>query len=304
MRERVGVLERRRRQRGDVLLGEAGLRVLVRLAGVLRDVGGLDPVERGQRRAGVLGVARRPCRLQRLEGDLLGAEVELLLDLEAGGLERLGVDLAEDVLLGEVLRADRDRGLPVAPASSGCSSPACVRLGARARRRTLSSSSSPQAATTSRGQRRPAAPAGRDGCVSRVCILLLGDGRRDGGRRAAAFGALEPFGVTARWSSANSRVGGEVTSATTIARAELARRRRRRCGLMIGSPSVVDADERRDRRGGDHVDTATCGCRRRSVGSASGSSTRRTICAPGHAHAARGVDGRRGRPAGRRRRCW
>ena len=47
--------------------------------------------------------------LERLERDLLGAEVELLLDREAGGLERLRVDLAEDVLLGEVLRADGER---------------------------------------------------------------------------------------------------------------------------------------------------------------------------------------------------
>ena len=51
--------------------------------------------------------------LERLVGDLLGAEVELLLDLEARGLQRLGVDVAEDELLGEVLRADGDGGLAV-----------------------------------------------------------------------------------------------------------------------------------------------------------------------------------------------
>jgi hypothetical protein len=38
------------------------------------------------------------------------------VDREALGLERLGVELAEDELLGEVLRAEGDRGLTLARA--------------------------------------------------------------------------------------------------------------------------------------------------------------------------------------------
>ena len=54
--EAVGVLERRRRERGDVDLRVLGLGVLVGLRRILRDVLDLHPEGRRQRRAGVLGV--------------------------------------------------------------------------------------------------------------------------------------------------------------------------------------------------------------------------------------------------------
>ena len=80
--------------------------------GLLRVAGhvlGRDVEERGQGRRGVLRVGVDLAVLQRLEGDRLVAEVEVRADVVAGGLQPLGVDLAEDELLGEVLRADRDR---------------------------------------------------------------------------------------------------------------------------------------------------------------------------------------------------
>ena len=44
--------------------------------------------------------------LERLVRDQRAAQIDLALDLDAGGLERLRVDLGDDELLGEVLRAD------------------------------------------------------------------------------------------------------------------------------------------------------------------------------------------------------
>ena len=73
--------------------------------------------ERGQRGRGVLRVAADLTVLERLQGDLLGAEVEVGGDVVAGGLERLCVDLAEDELLGEVLRADRQLARRCCPGS-------------------------------------------------------------------------------------------------------------------------------------------------------------------------------------------
>jgi hypothetical protein len=66
-----------------------------------------------QRGAGVLRVGVDLPALERVVGDVLVAEVELGLHRVPGGLQALGVDLAEDLLLGEVLRADRQRGLRV-----------------------------------------------------------------------------------------------------------------------------------------------------------------------------------------------
>src|SRR5262249_10194752 len=48
------------------------------------------------------------CR-ERLVDDLRAADVALQRDLEAGATKGARVELAEDVLLGEVLRPDRDR---------------------------------------------------------------------------------------------------------------------------------------------------------------------------------------------------
>ncbi len=94
---------------GDqALVGEVRLRVLVRLLGVRRDVLRVGVEERGQGGRGVLGVAVDLAGLQGLQGDRLVAQVEVRADVVARGLQALRVDLAEDVLLGEVLRPDGD----------------------------------------------------------------------------------------------------------------------------------------------------------------------------------------------------
>ena len=105
----VGVRERRRRQRGQPLRGEALARLVVGLLLVLRDLVGVDAEERRQRGARVLRVGVDLAGLERPEGDLLRPEVQALADLVAAGRERLRVDLAEDELLREVLRPDRQR---------------------------------------------------------------------------------------------------------------------------------------------------------------------------------------------------
>ena len=102
---RIG--ERGRGERGQPELRELLLALVDGLLRVGRDVLGRGVEERGQRRRRVLGIAADLAVLERLQRDLLGAEVEIGRDVVAGGLERLGVDLAEDELLGEVLRADR-----------------------------------------------------------------------------------------------------------------------------------------------------------------------------------------------------
>src|SRR5207237_7667896 len=67
--------------------------------------------DRGQEYARVLGVhVQPPCR-QRLVDDLRGADVVLERDLVSLRPQRLRVERAEDVLLGEVLVADRHRRL-------------------------------------------------------------------------------------------------------------------------------------------------------------------------------------------------
>src|SRR3954470_1280967 len=215
--EAVGVLERRRRQRGDAVLGEAGLGVLVRLVGVLGDVGGLHPEERGQRGAGVLRIGVDVARLQRLVGEQLGAEVELLLDLEAGRLERLGVDLAQHELLGEVLRADGDRGLGLGAGDllDLLARSLLARAGVGGRRGLL-------IVAAARGNDESEAQGGQQGqdgmgTSHDVCMLLFDDRkarRRPPGR--PRWASLRPSGVTARWSRTNKKSAAKVTSATTM----------------------------------------------------------------------------------------
>ena len=122
-----------------------------------------------------------------------------------------------------------------------------------------SSSSSPHAATTMPSARHGQQRQQGGECVSRVSMLLLSDGKA---RRAAAVrprsASLSPSGVTARCERGEQRLGGEGERARRRSHArELARRRRRRSRLMIGVAERVDADQRRDRRRGDHADTAT-----------------------------------------------
>ena len=57
----------------------------------------------------VLGIQRHAAAAERRVDQLRRADVLLVLDLEALRLEGLLVELAEHVLLGEVLRADDDR---------------------------------------------------------------------------------------------------------------------------------------------------------------------------------------------------
>src|SRR5918998_1207783 len=117
----VAVVERRRLEHlhrgvfavlvefGDLLVG-LFIRLRVRLRRLLQDghVG----------RARVLGVNVYGTVLQRLVHDLLGAEVQLFLDVVALVLEGLGVHLAEEYLLGELLRAHRDARATAAVAAA------------------------------------------------------------------------------------------------------------------------------------------------------------------------------------------
>ena len=105
----VRVRERRRRVGDEPLLREPRLRVLVRRR---RDPSGSRPTARRRTTTSAVpvysGYASISPSFERLQRDLLVAEVELLVDVEAGRLEALRVDLTEDLLLGEVLRADGD----------------------------------------------------------------------------------------------------------------------------------------------------------------------------------------------------
>ena len=98
-----------------------------------------------------------------------------------------------------------------------------------------------------------------------------------------------PAGVTARWTAPRGQLGDDRQRGDDDRGAEPARRRRRPSTLMIGSPSVTHAGQRRDRRGGDDVD-------RRRLDAAEDQRQRERQLDPaddlraGHAHAARGVD--------------
>src|SRR3954470_12496688 len=106
-RKRVGVGERRRGQQREAALLLERLRPVVRARGgrgartIARDLREQHP--------GVLRIHVETARGQGLVDDLGATDVALQHDLEAGLAQRSGVQLAEDVLLGEVLRADRDR---------------------------------------------------------------------------------------------------------------------------------------------------------------------------------------------------
>ena len=77
-------------------------------------------VEVLQQHAGVLGDEVDRAVLQAREVRLAAADGQLLGDVDALGLQGLGVDLGEDLVLGEVGRADDDRRRrPSASAGSG-----------------------------------------------------------------------------------------------------------------------------------------------------------------------------------------
>src|SRR3954453_7875274 len=210
------VLERCVGQRGDAVLGEALLGLLVRLLGVLGDVGGLDAEERGQRGAGVLGVRVDVAGLQRLVRDQLGAEVELLLDLEAGGLERLRVDLAQHELLREVLRADGDGRVlgagDLLDLLARCLARA-LRAGGGGRRLLVAAARGDHESEAQDGQQ------GQEGVGSShdVFMLLFDDRkarRRPPGRPRSE--SLRPSGLATRCNRTNSPSAAKVTIATTM----------------------------------------------------------------------------------------
>src|SRR5207245_1183714 len=67
--------------------------------------------DRGERGPGVLGIEAELAGLQRLVADERATQVQPAVDAHAAGLETLGGDLAQDDLLGEVLRPDTERPL-------------------------------------------------------------------------------------------------------------------------------------------------------------------------------------------------
>ena len=109
--ERVRVGERRRREGGFALRLELRLGLGIGLLGI----GGnrLRAEDRLEQRRGVLRVAADLTLLERLVRDHLGAEVQVGADVVARRLQRLGVDVPEDVLLGEVLRTHGQRDVLV-----------------------------------------------------------------------------------------------------------------------------------------------------------------------------------------------
>ena len=135
----VLVLGRRRREHLEPLgqpLAERGQ--------LLLDVGRRrlrrGSVMNGEQRAGVLGDEVDLAALDGAEVHLAGADAELVADVEAGRLERLAVDLGEQLALGEVGRADGDlaglAGRDAAGARRGAGSGAGAELsGAAGRRR-------------------------------------------------------------------------------------------------------------------------------------------------------------------------
>src|SRR3954453_14700237 len=213
-----GVLERRPRHRRDLVLLQVLLQEVVRLDLVPRDGVRLDPVERRQRRAGVLRVAVDLARLEGLEGNLLRAEVQLLLDLEARRLQRLGVDLTEDVLLVEVLRPDGERLRGVGrvlfdgmPARRG-----------RRRRRTAAARALVAAAAGGKrdgeAQHREEREEDARG-TTHVVSVRLRSGKEKRLRRLppVCWPTLRPVGVETRWARPRLASVARVMSATTMA---------------------------------------------------------------------------------------
>jgi hypothetical protein len=108
----VDVFEGRRRAHN---LAALGVEVLRQLRGLPGAAG--EDVLAGDRRdglAGVLGIGIDLAGGEGLVDDLGGADAALDVDRVALGAKSSGIELAEDVLLGEVLRADRDRRLALA----------------------------------------------------------------------------------------------------------------------------------------------------------------------------------------------
>ena len=210
------------------------------LLGVAGHVLGRQPEERRQRRRGVLGIAADLAVLERLQGDLLGAEVEVGRDVVAGGLERLGVDLAEDELLGEVLGPDRELRPRCCRGSPRSGWPLVSPL----RRRWSCSSSSPQAASASAST---SAASSANSSAQRELVLIwvvplsrwtlgrvtprslrpVNPMQMPVGERGAA--ERSPRGVSSRWIPARPSSNGERQERHQDRARDRPPRRRRRC---------------------------------------------------------------------------
>ena len=120
--------------------------------------------------------------------------------------------------------------------------------------------------------------------------------------RSSGSARLRPFGRDGALDEAEAEVDGEGDERDDDRRAELA-------GVAVGLrledrvAERLDVGQRRDRRGGDDRDRGRADAaedrrqRQRQLDLADD-------LALGQPDAARGVDASRGRPAGRRRRCW
>ena len=187
-REHLEAVGQRLAQRGDLLVDVGGLGHGVRVV--------LAEHER-QQRVRVLGDEVDLAALDGAEVDLAGADAELVADVEAGGGQRLAVDLGQQLALGEVGRADGDR-----PAAGdrrrGVARPASVAAGSLPRGGAVAGASC---------RRRPSSavvvPAGADpaslstvvASVSRVVVVVAA---RGGDERAVAPGRAGWFGACSR----------------------------------------------------------------------------------------------------------
>src|SRR4029453_8532780 len=133
------------------------------------------------------------------------------------GLEGLGVDLAEHDLLGEVLRADGDRGLGVVGVALDARGRLLLRRGAgRARVAVVVAAGGQSGDAGQDGQRRPQRPQDAWGGHGWGATLLLGTGNRE--RRGAPVDvSWRPRGVTARCTAESPSSARTASSATTIA---------------------------------------------------------------------------------------
>ena len=219
-RDLVGARERRRRERRQPVLLELGLGLLVGRLRVLREVGRVLAEEHGQRGAGVLRVGVDLAALQRGQRDVLVAEVEVGRGVVAGGGQALGVDLAQHLLLGEVLRADLQRDLGVVGVVDDAGRLGGLRGGGGlpgAGRLLLVVAARRDAERQRRQQR---GQIGGELAHGAVWILLLVRPKRARARPSAPRSSLMPAGVTARW-TADRPTSAAIASAATMIEAPI-----------------------------------------------------------------------------------
>ena len=218
-RHLVGVGERRRGKRGQALLLELGLRLLVGRLRVLRQIGGVLAEEREQRRAGVLGVGVDLAALEGLQRGLLVTDAEVGRGRVARGGEALRIDLGEHLLLGEVLRADLQRDLGVAGvvddlAARGRGGGRRGRGRRRLRRRLVVAAAGGD--DERHGRERGGQEHLRCSAHGAVWILRLVSPKRARARASPPRSSSMPAGVTARWTADRPTSAATARAATTI----------------------------------------------------------------------------------------